>query len=874
MSYENVKFAKSNFCLFPRPDEFGSINHTTSQFLIRDSDPTPPADPLRIYALSSGVSEIVSMEYVGPRDLVLNYNQLGDKLPIFTLEHISADNCLIKKWYIDEVGVSELTLHQTISLTSSGSYRFNCYAMAVENYEIEFAAATTTGTGFIQVSSVSGIDIGDVLLLGPSGDVDNLYAFEHVTVTGVVGSNVYITTSVSGAIAPTNEYASGDLITFCKDIYLFSDTGQNGDTSKGSIYKIHSVSGTVLSVEDSGIYAGVRAAAWSRDYEAPGFIPSDGVNLLYLNKSTHQIQRSQVMTNFYPDGCEVFPVYELIFDNGSIYRLQANTIRFDNGGGYSLGSWSDYNYQSDSISPYTRSVEINPHPAGVIRNDGILTFTGIVRDQFGIALGGKNIKFTVNDVTLGDFSPISGETTTDADGEFSMIFDFDYFWPTDPDDDVVDALFKVRSDGSSVTSYGSVYVFDEFTASFRKRFRIEAGNVLDNEDGFIKQLPLDIDMFTFVTQISGVQSWRALTQWLKFQFPGGHWQGTNPPITDLIAKVRQFKTLDSNFWLDQISSNFDSDASLDQFKEKTDTGQISQLYVSRHVTSGHKDTVVINQFKFVDEINPDMWSEKNPVDTDIYIKLRPFAFDLNQSTLVFKVREVWYGGDTGYVDVTSSCVVEYNPLDGTIRVTYNPPVNFHHKAIVYVSIEVYDTAPTPNIILTDYWFKIIADYRAPYIENESPASEEEEVPVSTDISFDVFDAGEGVDISSLSMYVNNRLVNPTVSVISGGYHILYDPPKDFYYGESVSIAVTVYDIGENLLYDSWKFYCAGSTGPWIDRDSFYPRNCSKGVYRKITGLSVNVYAVDETGVDSDSILVTIGGKNRDVTITPIVYRID
>jgi hypothetical protein len=86
--------------------------------------------------------------------------------------------------------------------------------------------------------------------------------------------------------------------------------------------------------------------------------------------------------------------------------------------------------------------------------------------------------------------------------------------------------------------------------------------------------------------------------------------------------------------------------------------------------------------------------------------------------------------------------------------------------------------------------------------------------------------------------------------------------------------VDVRDINGNLLHDAWRFYCAGSTGPWIDRFSVFPETCSKGVYRKINGISVNVYAIDDTGVDPDSILITIGGKERNVSITPIVYRID
>jgi hypothetical protein len=304
---------------------------------------------------------------------------------------------------------------------------------------------------------------------------------------------------------------------------------------------------------------------------------------------------------------------------------------------------------------------------------------------------------------------------------------------------------------------------------------------------------------------------------------------------------------------------------------------MSQLYISRHLSSGHKDTAIIDQFQFIVDAIPAFWSEKNSVDTNIWIKLRPFAFSLNQSSLVFRVREMSYAGDTGYVDVTSLCTVTTFDAGGGMLgliIDYNPVSNFHHNSVVYVSIGVYDVALTPNIILTDYWFKVIADYRAPYIDNEIPSREEESVDVSTNIEFDVFDAGEGVDIGTLTMYINNRLIIPTVSGISGGYHVFYDPAADFYYGEHVEIFVNIRDIGGNLLHDAWRFYCAESTGPWIDRDSFLPKNCSKGVYRKITGIEVNVYGVDDTGVDSSSFLFTIGGKDRNITVTPIIYRID
>jgi hypothetical protein len=115
---------------------------------------------------------------------------------------------------------------------------------------------------------------------------------------------------------------------------------------------------------------------------------------------------------------------------------------------------------------------------------------------------------------------------------------------------------------------------------------------------------------------------------------------------------------------------------------------------------------------------------------------------------------------------------------------------------------------------------------------------------------------------------------PTVSGISGGYHVTYNPSVDFYYGETAEVSVVCKDSSdnENVLMDSWRFYCFGSTGPWFDEDSVYPRNCSKGVNRKIKDIQFNVFAIDDTGLNEESIVVHIGGKERNMVVTPIIYR--
>jgi hypothetical protein len=877
MAGENVRLTKSNFCLLPLTDLFGSLNDSTSTFTIYNSNGVLQ----REYSLSNTVSEIQAIEYVGPRNLSLSYTQLGTIMPIFTLERLSSSSCSIKKWRMDSVS-SNLNLEDTFNFSSAGSNYFNCYAMAVENTQTTFAQTTTTGTGKIKLSSVGNIDTGDILLLGPSTDVDNMHAFEEVSVDSIDGDWVFISTSVSGTVAPVNEYQVTDKITHYKDIYLFSDIGQDNDSYKGSMYRINSVSGTVLDVKNSGIYSGVRAASWSRDYSLPGFVKD--INIFYFNVATDQIQRSQVMTNTESDRSTLIQVYDILFDNTDIYRLQRKTTTSDDSGAKSTESWATYNYQIDSIVPYARTIDINTHPDGIILNDDNMVLKAVVRDQFGVTLSSRNVKFYDNPDN-GYFTPLNGEVVTNSLGVATILYNTNYYDPLAGDQDVVELTISARSDGSSAAAFGSQYIWDAFILDFHKRLKIESSLVeqLNNEfdvenEALIKQLPYMETDFS----IKGLS---------KFQFPGGDWYCPfNDPYahrapdnnTAIIKQLRRLTSPSDSqasmvLFAKQIDNVFDMDSEIKQDKDKSDDMMLSQLYTSRHELTGHKDTASINQFRFIVDAIPAFWSEKNSVDTSIWVRLRPFAFSLNQSTLIFKIREVYYGGDSGYVDITSLCSVFTFDAGGGLLgldITYQHPVHFHHGSVIYVSIEVYDTAPTPNVVFTDYWFKVIPDYRAPYIENEVPGREEEDVEIQTNIEFDIFDAGTGVDISTLQIYLNNRYVIPGTSIISGGYHVFYDPTEDFFYGERVEIFVYVRDIMGNLLHDAWRFYCVGSPGPWIDRSSFYPRSCSKGIYRKLTGISANIYGIEGTGVDPESIIVHIGGKKRDIIITPIIYRLD
>ena len=883
MAYENVEFVYPNFCLSPLAGQFGSVNIVADDIL-RIKNISGPF--ILDYTLDTPVTDILSIEYAGPRGVALAHDAtLGSDLPYFTLERNSSTQCTIREWRINGAA-STLDLENTLTISGAGAnfYDFNCYDMAVEHYETTFALATTTGTGQIEVTSFDNVEVGDKLLLGPSTDSTNTGATEWVTVTGTDATYVYMDSS-----KPVYEYAGTNAITYIKGIHLFSDVGQNNDSTKGSLYKLHPYTGAVVTVDDSGLYNNVRASAWSQDYDAVGVMKNNSASLLYVDpNNNYLINRSHICTNIEDDDVTPIQVYDLVFDNTAIYRLQGKVTFRDNSGVKTTTTWGTYNYHTDAVPRYVLNISLSATPDGIILNDQQDTMiTAVVRDQFGVGVSGKTVTFSKTGDTGGvgggwfytSNPAISDNTTvTSSSGIAYIYYNAGYYDPALPGVDSEEIDVTAETDGGSLfLGDGGAYageIFDGISMYMHRKFSLDLVN-LTQKPTLSGTYPTEgNDLYTqiFMTQVSGMETTTYLKTLSKFQFPGGHWGPTGPP-NDATEKIVQLESESGEVDMDQLGSDVSTDMPVKQDKQISNDLQVSQTFVSRHVSAGHQDNVAINQFKFVQDAIPAFWSEKNPRNTNIFIHLNPYVDDLNSSTLVFKVREVSYEEDTGYQTVIPQTIT--GDGSGGLNITYNPPTDFHHNAVVYVSIEIYDVATTPNIVLVDYWFIIIPDFKAPYIDNENPAREEEDVALDTNIEFDILDAGEGVDIDTLEFYVNNRRKTPTTTTVLGGYHIEYDPAEDFYYGETVEITVKVDDISDaaNTLYDMWRFYVVGSTGPWIDRDSIYPRSCTEGRGSDQTDISVNILAINGTGVDRESIVVHIGGKERDVKIRPIIYRL-
>jgi len=914
---ENIHFKYPNFCLGPISETFCSINQDDATTIMRIKNST--GGLLGDYSLSSNiVNELIHLEYVGPSGLT----ELMDGLTFFTVEKVSSSKCIIKRYEM-RTSSNQLNLKQQIVKYTTGLYYYDIRAAAIEHYERIFSLHNPGGTDYLEINSSSRIGIGTRLFLGPSGDSDNLGAGEFVIVTSVVGTTVYFTPNL------TYQYVIDDQISFYSDTYLISNLGMGGDTSRGTIFKIATGtdSQSVNDVNTDKVYRNIDAARWCVPNQTIASVAGD--NMLFINPySSYYNWKSMYLNNLEDDNYNTFIIHDVLFEDMvdvPIYLLATKKTTRDNDGNRSTEDWGSwYNYIENTLTPYSNNIEIHIEPEAIMigQSDTTTLYVKVI-DQFGVGLSGKDVEVIKYS---GDFGaildPVDGKVTTDINGEASVGY-------TSGTSYEGVSVIKCKTDGSSVTSTGSEYVWNSI-----RIFSILSTSNHGKLDTVVSGGSSDLQTYAFADEVSSEGMIIAKS---FFTNPGGDWKqggaGTNQVSTylpDLIVgdgegpvytfsapdspnptefdpmpnTIHQVEDFDSVLGFKQLPGSGTMSEGfkcltesvggvfkyeepyfiMQQIKESYDL-QISQLKLSTHtywVSGTDYDYLwtytTLDQFIFVDEAIPEFWSEKNPIETNIWLRLRPFAFSLNPSSIKFYVREVWYAGDTGYVDVSSQITTATFDAGGGIlgvEITYNPSQDFHHNAVVYVFLEIYDIAPSPNRITNNYWFTVIPDYKAPYLENLSPSREQSNVSVDTDIYFEIKDDGAGVDIDSLEITINSRIIIPTTTVkVSDNYYkVTCNPSTNFFFGKKIEVGVMVGDLSDydNWLNDRYAFYTIESDEVLFTE--FLPGACKEGLSRFIDVSFVALGA--GSGVDRDTLRLQV--RDKDVTnesnIVPIIYRL-
>jgi hypothetical protein len=893
MAYENIRVAHSNFCLGPQVGTYCSVDTSGVSAVMRVKNGSGdliktydfyPSSELHVDSQSSvfPYRKVESLKYTGP----LGQSGFYTGMPFYTLERQIESNgtsssCVIKQWELN-FAQSRLEIKRIIAKTSNSEDHYDCSAMVIEVVRTKFSASTPVNTGVISIEGASDLKKYDLLMLGPSSDITNLNAIEYCYVHSISGTNVKIRT-VDPAWPTKYEYLENDPITAIKYAYLFSSEDVN---NKAALYKLgldnYNV-GANIHKEENGLFNNVSAADWDAYFSGVAFVKER--NLLTISTSDYEVFKSRTLKNLEINKKDSYPIYDIAFDNSTLYRLQNKITTWDNSGSMGVAIWTSYNYVADPIAPYSASVVIYAYPAGYVFRQQSIYLKIKVKDQYGVALQFKNVQFYQQNDVGAYLTPANGQEVSDINGEAVVQY-------TAGANYTGIIKFSVRVDGAS-SHLGSQYIWDIFygqsLASFSV-FQKVITQVLPVTSGALTVNQIKYPLFKPIDRFNFVDPNIVLSCYSKFTFPGGHWGSSRSPSSDNLTFLIEQAMLPLQNPLDETGrvakSSFraihylheGNEAELKQKSRHQNTLPIDQMYISRHYLSGNSDNVIINQFVFVQEARPVFWSEKNPVNTDIWLRLRPYASSLDPNTFKIKIRESSYAGEEGWRDITEEGTVTlYDAGGGMFGVEFQwyPTNYFHNNGIVYAFFEIYDTALIPNKIITEYWFILIPDYKMPYVENIFPEREAFNIKIDTNIIFDIKDVNTGVDISSLEVYVNYRQVYPTYISIEGGYHIEYNPTSDFNYNDTVLVSIKVNDISEqhNRLIDSWRFYCIESSAPWVDSDEMRPGRCMMGMPRKSGEISMQIYTNND-GIDEGSIELFIGGPKREATIKPIVYRLN
>ncbi len=916
----NIRATEPNFCIGPQTGTYCTIDTSflipvlrvknTDGDLIRDYQLSPPdviSTPAGVYPYNN----VLGLKYIGPKDLSGFYtgaifftferttvgsytyydSDLGSNQP-----KTYSDRFIIRRWEIDN-STFTLNFKELWPITSNSTDYFDCYDFVLENYVTSLSSSTGKGTGFIEMTTTSGLSKYTTLLIGPSTDTDNPGASEYVYVHSVDGNIVYIRT-YDNTIPTKYEYVIGDPVTRLGDFYVFSDpepvlvdgfrTGYKEDL--GYMYKLDfSNYGAVLSKDSAGAYKGVYGAAWDASYSLP-FIARWN-NLLAINTDNNQVFKIQTLYNI-KDYTTFTTAYAVETKGNDILLLKDGAYVVDDFGVRSYAVYGSYNVAFDSFSPYTFNVDVSVDDLFIFRND-VTTVRIHVRDQFGVGLLGKNVY--VYD-TGGDpdstLDPPTGYVVTDANGYCFVTYrsGFNY---------TGESTISVRADGGN-TVHGSPYVWGYCQITTYHQL-YEDHNLIEQhvrEDTVYKSwiigLPvLETETHTwergaccFPIPLEGVCADPIIS-------PGNH----NLTQVASIVSILDFPTNGSGKkqFLDYLPGvlcmyNKGNVTTTEPYTPQTylpcyvpaDTKWLlDQMVCSRHQTGLNTASTTVDQYVFVQDARPAFYSKKNVVDTDFWIRLRPFSFSLNAATLSIKLRErnPGIGYDSGWYEIVPyGNISTFDAGGGVLGLDflYLPPDVFKNNSMVFVEVSVYDFAGIPNLLSIEYWFELIADYRRPFIFDMVPDTEEVNVAVDTNVTFKLRDIGAGINIDAVEVYVNNAVVPFEYEPLdSNTYQITYNPINNFRFGDTITVYVVAEDLSENknIGVGGWTFYTASSTGPWFDFESFWPIPCKRGISRRDTYVEFRVYAIDGNGIDISSLNVQVGGKDRQVTVVPIVYRL-
>jgi hypothetical protein len=879
---ENIEFNYPNLAFESLENAFYNIDHENDLLIKKVPGPSVSTTtfPISTPLLEADfINETTSLQFTGIR--FENLTQQGNA-NLWTLEsHIGG--LKIRRFKLEN-GILKFTSTQIgntlrpdiFNLFSGGNDIFDSQAIAVDYYTTNLNLQANSGSTSVKINDASNMKVGSRVILGPStngaggseGKVEERAVKTFNSLTGVVTFNVPLQFTYNG----------GNEVTYHNRIYLFNNNSP-GFTSPpgigfGGIYIISPVNGSIIKSINGVLFKDVQGAVF--DPATNRVVISKGNQLLFMNPEDLTFSKSLVMDNFSSVKNGFFDIYDLTISSSFIYRLQAE--QKDEAG--ATQGFDDFGVVTTSLLPLVSSISVRPEKTFLFAAENDQSIIDVVvRTQEGI--GVEDIPINVSAVGSGDdeegvFDDFDGHTPTQGQTDPTGRVRFLYL--SGVNSGIVTIKAQDGSELEGLEAESKILQFDDLT---------ELGNlkqeVLPVSPIFVDQGNSDIEAKVQIRTEKFV-SFPPVRGTLKLGTPDNDFLDFHsrtrdiywPFWTDVLENVHNFSPpplFETSTANPGMVKQFDLDLEgIGFIHQKIVTQQFSlidQRIGETVVEQGGLFQVgdiqgeeELTQINLIDLILPPPFSIKNPLDTNLFFRINFPGFPINLFSIKLFVQ---------LVDVTSDIVITTEGLTNQVQVTYNPPVDFDFGERVFVSLEFFDTAGTPNFYDLSHYFDIIPDVRAPFLLNLNPVEGEVGVPVDTKIQFDLVDFDNDVDESSIQLLVNScEILDYETIRINNGYTVCYRPESPFSFTMDVSVYIEALDVEGNKVTKSYKFITEPSSLPLVTRVE--PPNCYQLIHRDEPSI-FEIFSSGD-GVDIHTIQLVINGEVKRIFIKPLIRRIN
>jgi len=221
---------------------------------------------------------------------------------------------------------------------------------------------------------------------------------------------------------------------------------------------------------------------------------------------------------------------------------------------------------------------------------------------------------------------------------------------------------------------------------------------------------------------------------------------------------------------------------------------------------------IYGDLPFISDENPAPDQQDVAVDTQVSFSLYDYEDGIALNSI-----EVNIGG-TNYNFASAEFV--QSEIENGYNIAIIPSESFGYDQIVDVTVQCNDLSGW-QMPIENYRFFTREDTDPPYTALWDPEPDELGVDIDTDVNFHIYDAGQGVDISSVLVNVagvDYFLGTDGFSYAGSSeeYFITISPEENFAFNQVVPVTINATDIGENpnvMPEFSYEFTCGADNSP-------------------------------------------------------------